>query len=63
MAVVWHPFCAQAIVEGYRRQYPTLDHNRSKTVGGLISVLAVNRPSWRRTATRCRSWSVPTSTC
>ena len=24
--------------------YPTLDHNRSKTVGGLIAVLAVNRP-------------------
>ncbi|HSA70446.1 MAG TPA: ABC transporter substrate-binding protein, partial [Burkholderiales bacterium] len=43
MAVVWHPFCAQAIVEGYGA-YPTLDHNRSKTVGGLISVLAVNRP-------------------
>ena len=43
MAVVWHPFCAQAIVDGYGA-YPTLDHNRSKTVGGLISVLAVNRP-------------------
>src|SRR5687767_3502186 len=43
MAVVWHPFCAQAIVEGFGT-YPTLDHNRSKTVGGLISVLAVNRP-------------------
>ncbi len=43
MAVVWHPFCAQAIVEGFGA-YPTLDHNRSKTVGGLISVLAVNRP-------------------
>jgi ABC-type nitrate/sulfonate/bicarbonate transport system substrate-binding protein len=42
MAVVWHPFCAQAIVDGYA-QYPTIDHNRSKTVGGLISVLAVNR--------------------
>jgi sulfonate transport system substrate-binding protein len=43
MAVVWHPFCAQAIVEGFGA-YPTIDHNRSKTVGGLISVLAVNRP-------------------
>jgi ABC-type nitrate/sulfonate/bicarbonate transport system substrate-binding protein len=43
MAVVWQPFCAQAIIEGFG-VYPTLDHNRSKTVGGLISVLAVNRP-------------------
>jgi ABC-type nitrate/sulfonate/bicarbonate transport system substrate-binding protein len=43
MAVVWQPFCAQAIVEGFGA-YPTLDHNRSNTVGGLISVLAVNRP-------------------
>jgi len=43
MAVVWQPFCAQAIVEGFGA-YPTLDHNVSKTVGGLISVLAVNRP-------------------
>lgn len=42
LAVVWQPFCAQGIVDGYA-QYPTLDHNRSKTVGGLISVLAVNR--------------------
>ena len=42
MAVVWHPFCAQAIVEGFGA-YPTIDHNLSKTVGGLISVLAVNR--------------------
>lgn len=42
MAVVWQPFCAQAIVEGFGT-YPTIDHNRSKTVGGLISVLAVNR--------------------
>jgi ABC-type nitrate/sulfonate/bicarbonate transport system substrate-binding protein len=44
MAVVWQPFCAQAIVEGFGA-YPTIDHNRSKTVGGLISVLAVNRES------------------
>ena len=43
MAVVWQPFCAQAIVDGYGA-HPTIDHNRSKTVGGLISVLAVNRP-------------------
>jgi sulfonate transport system substrate-binding protein len=43
MAVVWQPFCAQGILEGFGA-YPTLDHNRSKTVGGLISVLAVNRP-------------------
>ena len=42
LAVVWQPFCAQGIVDDYA-QYPTLDHNRSKTVGGLISVLAVNR--------------------
>ncbi len=42
LAVVWQPFCAQGIVDGYA-QYPALDHNRSKTVGGLISVLAVNR--------------------
>jgi ABC-type nitrate/sulfonate/bicarbonate transport system substrate-binding protein len=42
LAVVWQPFCAQAIVDGYGA-YPSIDHNRSKTVGGLISVLAVNR--------------------
>jgi sulfonate transport system substrate-binding protein len=42
MAVVWQPFCAQAIVDGFGA-YPTIDHNRSKAVGGLISVLAVNR--------------------
>jgi ABC-type nitrate/sulfonate/bicarbonate transport system substrate-binding protein len=43
MAVVWQPFCAQAIVEGFGA-YPTLNHNATKTVGGLISVLAVNKP-------------------
>ena len=43
MAVVWQPFCAQAIVDGFGA-YPTLNHNATKTVGGLISVLAVNRP-------------------
>ena len=43
MAVVWQPFCAQGILDGFGA-YPTLDHNRSNTVGGLISVLAVNRP-------------------
>ena len=42
MAVVWQPFCAQAILDGFGA-YPTIDHNRSKAVGGLISVLAVNR--------------------
>src|SRR5262245_47253220 len=42
MAAVWQPFCAQAIIEGFGA-YPTLDHNRTKTVGGLIAVLAVNR--------------------
>ncbi len=42
LAVVWQPFCAQAITGGYG-QYPTIDHNRSKAVGGLIAVLAVNR--------------------
>jgi sulfonate transport system substrate-binding protein len=42
MAVVWQPFCAQGITEGWA-QYPTIDHNKSKTVGGLISVLAVNK--------------------
>jgi sulfonate transport system substrate-binding protein len=43
MAVVWQPFCAQAIVDGYGA-YATLDHNHTKTVGGYIAVLAVNRP-------------------
>lgn len=42
MAVVWQPFCAQGILDGIA-QYPTIDHNKSKTVGGLIAVLAVNR--------------------
>ncbi len=42
MAVVWQPFCAQGIQDGLA-QYPTIDHNRSKEVGGLIAVLAVNR--------------------
>jgi ABC-type nitrate/sulfonate/bicarbonate transport system substrate-binding protein len=42
VAVVWQPFCAQGIVDGLA-QYPTVDHNKSRTVGGLISVLAVNR--------------------
>src|SRR5215203_1696993 len=47
MAVVWQPFCAQAIVDGYGA-YATLDHNRTKTVGGQIAVLAVNRPFMER---------------
>jgi ABC-type nitrate/sulfonate/bicarbonate transport system substrate-binding protein len=42
LAVVWHPFCAQGITEGWA-QYPTITHNGSKNVGGLIAVLAVNR--------------------
>lgn len=42
MAVVWQPFCAQGIVEGYA-QYPGIDHNKSKAIGGWIAVLAVNR--------------------
>ncbi len=42
MAVVWQPFCAQGILDGYA-QYPTINHNASKTVGGWIAVLAVNR--------------------
>ena len=48
LAVVWHPFCAQGITEGWA-QYPTITHNGSKTVGGLISVLAVNRGFMDRT--------------
>ena len=55
LAVVWQPFCAQAIAEGIGA-YPTVDHNRSRTVGGLISVLAVDAGSWRRTATPCNAW-------
>jgi len=42
LAVVWQPFCAQAIAEGFA-QYPTINHNHSKAVGGLLAVLAVNR--------------------
>jgi sulfonate transport system substrate-binding protein len=42
MAVVWQPFCAQGITDGIA-QYASIDHNASKTVGGLIAVLAVNR--------------------
>jgi sulfonate transport system substrate-binding protein len=42
LAAVWQPFCAQGIQDGIA-QYPTIDHNRSKAVGGLIAVLAVNR--------------------
>ena len=42
MAVVWQLFCAQAITEGFG-QYPTIDHNRSKAIGGHIAVLAVNK--------------------
>ena len=42
MAVVWQPFCAQAIIEGWGT-YPTINHNQSKTVGGQLGVFAVNR--------------------
>ena len=42
MAVVWHPFCAQGITEGWAA-YPTIDHNRSKTVGGQLGVFAANK--------------------
>jgi len=42
LAAVWHPFCAQGISEGWA-QYPTISHNRSQAVGGLIAVLALNR--------------------
>ena len=42
MAVVWQPFCAQGITDGIA-QYAGIDHNKSRTVGGLIAVLAVNR--------------------
>ncbi len=35
MAVVWQPFCAQGIVDGFA-QYPTIDHNQSKTVQRLV---------------------------
>lgn len=42
LAVVWHPFCAQAITEGWGA-YPSINHNQSKTVGGQLGVFAVNR--------------------
>lgn len=42
MAVVWQPFCAQAVLEGYG-VYPTVDHNKSKMVGGIVAVIALNR--------------------
>lgn len=42
MAVVWQPFCAQAITDGWGA-YATLNHNQSKTVGGQLGVFAVNR--------------------
>jgi sulfonate transport system substrate-binding protein len=42
MAVVWQPFCAQAITEGWGA-YPTINHNQSRTVGGQLGVFAVNR--------------------
>lgn len=42
MAVVWQPFCAQSVVEGFG-MYPSVDHNKSKMVGGMVAVIGVNR--------------------
>jgi sulfonate transport system substrate-binding protein len=42
MAVVWQPFCAQAVLDGYGA-YPPFDHNDSKAIGGLVAILAANR--------------------
>ncbi len=42
LAVVWQPFCAQAITDGWGG-YPTINHNQSRTVGGQLGVFAVNR--------------------
>jgi len=42
MAVVWQPFCAQAILDGFG-VYPTVDHNKSKMVGPMVAVLAMHR--------------------
>jgi sulfonate transport system substrate-binding protein len=42
MAVVWQPFCAQAVLQGFGA-YPTVDHNKSKMVGGMVAVIGVNR--------------------
>lgn len=41
MAVVWQPFCAQAVIDGYG-MYPSFDHNQSKAIGGLVAILAAN---------------------
>lgn len=49
MAVVWQPFCAQAVLDGFA-QYPTVDHNKSKMVGGQVAVLAVSRAFLDRNA-------------
>ncbi|MFM9883771.1 MAG: ABC transporter substrate-binding protein [Burkholderiales bacterium] len=43
MAVVWQPFCAQGILDGFA-QYPTVDHNKSKMVGPMVAVLAMSKP-------------------
>lgn len=42
LAVVWQPFCAQAVIDGYG-VYPPFDHNQSKAIGGLVAILAANR--------------------
>lgn len=43
MAVVWQPFCAQGILDGFA-QYPSVDHNKSKMVGPMVAVLAMSKP-------------------
>ena len=42
LAVVWQPFCAQAVIDGHG-VYPSFDHNQSKAIGGLVAILAANR--------------------
>ena len=42
LAVVWQPFCAQAVLDGYG-SYPALDHNGSQAIGGSVAILAANR--------------------
>lgn len=42
LAVLWDPFCSQGVLGGYA-EYPGIDHNHSKAVGGLNGVIAVNK--------------------
>src|SRR5260370_6686506 len=44
LAVVWHPFCAQGITEGWA-QYPTTTHNPTKPLAGLTPVSTPNPAS------------------